>query len=59
MPKLEFFIERRGDHYVLANANGGLHVSTCFPDKASAAETAIRFAQDQDALYALYHWAPT
>ena len=48
MPKLEFFIERRGGAYVLIDANGELHLSTRFPDEASAAEPAI-----QNALYAL------
>ena len=45
MPKLEFFIERRRGHYVLTDANGELDWPARFPDEASAAEAAIRFAQ--------------
>ena len=58
MPKLEFFIER-GGHHVLTGANGELQVPARFPDEASAADAAIRFAQDQDAQYALYYCVST
>jgi hypothetical protein len=55
MSKLEFFIECRDGGYVLADADGDLHVRVQFPDEESAAETAVRFAQDHDELYAIHY----
>jgi hypothetical protein len=55
MDKIEFFIERRAGAYVLADANGDLHVEEYFADKQIAADTAVRFAQAQDATYSIYY----
>ena len=53
--KIEFHITRRCDVFALTDEHGHDHLDACFETEAEAADMAIRFAQDQGALYAIYY----
>lgn len=53
--KIEFFVTQNPSGYFeLHDDNDEPIVETKFPSRNCAAEAAVRFAQDQNALYALY-----
>lgn len=54
MTKIEFFITRRGRWFVLLDARDSLLLDETFESRDAAADMAIRFAQDNDLLYAIY-----
>lgn len=55
MTKIEFFIARRGRQFVLLDVNDQVLLHETFDSREAAADMAIRFAQDADALYAIHY----
>ena len=52
---LQFFITSRKGKIFLQDRKGDLHVPTAFATEWAAADTAIRFAQDEGVPYSIWY----
>lgn len=52
---IEFFITPAQGGYQLVNGKGAKYIDVIFATKEAAADMAVRFAQDQRALYAIHY----